>query len=223
MAFQSAAVKNEHSFYNVRVPRVSADHLAARRQQILDAARICFLRNGFHATSMQDVIREANLSVGAVYRYFPGKNDLITALAEEVIGEVAEVFLAAGDGSAPLDVVLGRAVDVATANTGPDGSLRLALHVWSESLRDPALAEFVGSAYHRLRRSLVALARRAQHRGHLPAEADPEGVGAVLLALLPGYVVQRILTGMPEPETFKAGLRVLLAPTFGVHPDPEAG
>ena len=79
---RSARVKSERSFYNGGVPRVSEAHLAARRQQILDAARTCFLRNGFHQTSMQDVIREAGLSVGAVYRYFPSKNDLITALAE---------------------------------------------------------------------------------------------------------------------------------------------
>jgi AcrR family transcriptional regulator len=208
----------------IGVPRVSAAHLAARRQQILDAARTCFLRNGFHATSMQDVIRAANLSVGAVYRYFPSKNDLITALAEEVIGQVAEVFPTAGDGPAPLDVVMGRAVDIATANTGPDGSLRLALQVWSESLRDPALAEFVSSAHHRLRQALVALARQAQRHGHLPANADPDGVGAVLLAVMPGYVLQRVLTGLPEPEAFKAGLRALLAtPARPDDPDREAG
>jgi len=50
------------------MPRVSEAHLAARRQQILDAAQIRFIRNGFHQTSMQDVIAEAGLSVGAVSR-----------------------------------------------------------------------------------------------------------------------------------------------------------
>ena len=79
-------------FTMAMVPRVSAEHLTARRQQILDAARVCFLRNGFHQTSMQDVIREANLSVGAVYRYFPSKTDLITAIAEQVIEQIAAVF-----------------------------------------------------------------------------------------------------------------------------------
>nr|BFE67761.1 hypothetical protein GCM10020092_010620 [Actinoplanes digitatis] len=55
------------------VPRVSEDHLTARREQILAAARLCFLRNGLHNTSMQDLIQEAGLSVGAVYRYFKSK------------------------------------------------------------------------------------------------------------------------------------------------------
>jgi AcrR family transcriptional regulator len=194
------------------VPRVSEAHLAARRQQILDAARICFLGNGFHATSMQDVIREAGLSVGAVYRYFPSKNDLITALAEQVIEDVAGVFdeMTAENPPLPPAEAMQRAVDLATQMSGPGGPLRLALQVWSESQRDPMLAEFVARTYRRLREKLVQFARRAQEHGHLPPDADPFAIGVVLFALMPGYALQRMLTGEPEPDTFKAGLRALL-------------
>jgi AcrR family transcriptional regulator len=199
------------------MPRVTDAHLAARRQQILDAARIRFLRNGFHATSMHDVIREAGLSVGAVYRYFPSKNDLVTALAEQVIDEMLDVLdeIGAIDPPLPLASVMQRAVDMVTANSGPDGTLRLALQVWSEALRDPVLAEFVERVYRRVRGTLVHLALRAQEHGDLPADADPEAVGVVLFAMMPGYALQRILTGGPEPEIFKAGVRTLLARAAG--------
>jgi AcrR family transcriptional regulator len=196
------------------VPRVSAAHLAARRQQILDAARVCFLRDGFHNTSVQDVIREASLSVGAVYRYFPSKNDIITALAEQVIGQVTAVFdeLAEADPPLPLATTMQVAVDIVTSQTGPDGTLRLALQIWSEALRDPVLAAFVEKVYRRLRQTLVQIARAAQAHGDLPPGADPEAVGVVLFAMMPGYALQRILTGEPEPDLFKSGLRTLLAP-----------
>src|SRR3954451_17911259 len=72
------------------VPRVSEEHLIARRDQILDAARVCFLSKGLHNTSMQDLIQEAGLSVGAVYRYFKSKNDIIAAIAETVVGGVQQ-------------------------------------------------------------------------------------------------------------------------------------
>jgi AcrR family transcriptional regulator len=194
------------------MPRVSDAHLAARRQQILDAARVCFLHNGFHATSMQDVIREAGLSVGAVYRYFPSKSHLVTALAEQVIQDVIDMFdrLVAEDPPAPPAKALGGAVDLVTEMSAPGGPLRLALQVWSESQRDPMLAEFVAKTYRRLREKVVLIARRAQEHGHLPPDADPEAVGSVLFAMMPGYGLQRMLTGEPEPETFKAGLRTLL-------------
>lgn len=194
------------------MPRVSAEHLTARREQILDAARTCFLRNGFHQTSMQDVIREANLSVGAVYRYFPSKTELITAIAEQVIERVSGVFeqILAEEPPPPLVAALERAVDLVTANSGPDGVLRLALQVWSEATTDPDLASFVDKVYRRFREILVTLAGRAIERGDLPPGTDPYQVGVVLFALLPGYALQRILTGSPEPEVYKAGLRALL-------------
>jgi AcrR family transcriptional regulator len=194
------------------VPRVSAEHLTARREQILDAARTCFMRNGFHQTSMQDVIREANLSVGAVYRYFPSKTELITAIAEQVIEQIATVFdqILAEEPPPPLVSALERAVDLVTVNSGPDGVLRLAVQIWGEATTDPALASFVDKVYRRIREILVTLASRAVERGDLPPGTDPYEIGVVLFALMPGYALQRILTGGPEPEVYKAGLRALL-------------
>jgi AcrR family transcriptional regulator len=74
------------------MPRVSPEHLQARRQQILDAARRCFVRNGFHATSMQDVFAEAGLSAGATYRYFRSKEDIVEAIAADMLGRMGAVF-----------------------------------------------------------------------------------------------------------------------------------
>ena len=194
------------------MPRVSAEHLTARRQQILDAARICFLRSGFHQTSMQDVIKEANLSVGAVYRYFPSKNELIIALAEQVIGQITVMFggLVASDPPPSLATAMQRATDFVTDETGPGGSLRMALQIWSEAMYDPTLAAFVAQVYGRIRTIIVRLAERAVEAGALPPGTDPESVGVVLFSLMPGYALQRILTGGPEPDVFKAGLRSVL-------------
>jgi AcrR family transcriptional regulator len=206
-------LSSERSFYTGCVPRVSAEHLAARRQQILDAARACFAQNGFHQTSMQDVIRAANLSVGAVYRYFPSKNDLITAIAEEIIDELATLFDALATEQPPLSIVtvMQRATGFVLANSGPDGVLRMAIQIWSESLRDPALAAIVSRVYRRLRDVMVTFAERAIAAGSLPPDADPLAVGSVLFALMPGYAVQRVLIDEPPHEVFQAGLRTLLA------------
>ncbi|MEH0820865.1 MULTISPECIES: TetR/AcrR family transcriptional regulator [unclassified Micromonospora] len=194
------------------MPRVSDAHLAARRQQILDAARRCFMRDGFHNTSMQDVIAEAGLSVGAVYRYFPSKNDLITSIAQSVIGGADAVFaeLAAAEPPVPLVEALDRALTYVDAQAGEDGVLRLAIQVWSESQRDPALAAFVHTTYSGFRDYFALLARRAREAGELPPDADPDAVGAALFALVPGYVLQKVLTGRPDRHTYLAGIRTLI-------------
>src|SRR5437868_924307 len=43
----------------------------------------CFARQGYHATSMDDVVRESGLSVGAIYSYFPSKEELFLALSDD--------------------------------------------------------------------------------------------------------------------------------------------
>jgi TetR/AcrR family transcriptional repressor of uid operon len=64
------------------MPRLKPDTQRARREHILDAAEHCFARAGFHATSMQDICREATVSPGALYVYFASKEALIAGLVE---------------------------------------------------------------------------------------------------------------------------------------------
>src|SRR3990172_676413 len=65
------------------MPKVTQAHIDARRQQILDAARACFGRRGFHQTTTQEICREAGLSPGALYGYFRSKEEIIEAMGEE--------------------------------------------------------------------------------------------------------------------------------------------
>ena len=81
-------VKNEYSVYYVPMPKVTDEHRESRREQILIAAWKCFARNGFHSTSMADVIAEADLSAGAVYLYFRSKDEIIVAVATQVFGGI---------------------------------------------------------------------------------------------------------------------------------------
>ena len=74
------------------MPKVSEEHLEARRQQIVDAAVQCFARSGIHGTSLDDIRLEADLSRGAVYHYFKSKEDIIDALRERSVSEDADLY-----------------------------------------------------------------------------------------------------------------------------------
>jgi AcrR family transcriptional regulator len=98
------AVKNDRSFYDDGMPRVSDAHLSARRDQIIDAATLRFAANGFQATGMADIIAASGLSAGAVYRYFRSKDELVEANVERVLGRAADRFeqlLGGGAGPRP--------------------------------------------------------------------------------------------------------------------------
>src|SRR5918993_6093003 len=78
---------------SLSMPRVSEAHRERRREQILDAARRCFIRKGFHQSSMQDVFAESGLSAGAVYRYFKSKDELVAALASDAGTDIRAVLI----------------------------------------------------------------------------------------------------------------------------------
>src|SRR5512140_961015 len=64
-----------------------------RRDDILEAAERCFVRSGFHQTSMQDICAEAGMSAGNLYRYFPSKEAIIAGICERNRAEAADSFL----------------------------------------------------------------------------------------------------------------------------------
>lgn len=66
-----------------RPSRMGAGQDPAKRQQILTGAQSVFMRLGFDATSMNDIVREAGVSKGTIYVYFNNKEDLFEALCDE--------------------------------------------------------------------------------------------------------------------------------------------
>ena len=189
------------------MPRVSEAHLAARREQIIAAATRCFVRNGFHQSSMQDVIKEAGLSVGAFYRYFKSKDELIFAIAEEKVGIIIASLerLLVREPAPTLHEIFAEVLEQIDANLSDDGPVRIAVQVWGEAAHDPELAAMVNGIYGRIRVAAVALA------GRLSPASDPVAIGPVILGLVQGYVLQRVLMGTVDREGYLAGIDALTA------------
>ena len=91
-----------------RRPAVSEEDKSQRRDEIMAAAKKVFARNGFHATTIADIAKEAGLAYGSVYWYFDSKDDLFHALmAAEEYALRTHVAAAGGarqdsDGEAPF-------------------------------------------------------------------------------------------------------------------------
>ena len=194
------------------VPRVPESHLAARRDQILDAATVRFAANGFQATGMADVIAASGLSAGAVYRYFRSKDELIAAIVERVVGTAAarfEVLLQEEAVPDPAEAVAAAVRMVAdVAERGPVDLTRVAVQAWGEALRNPEVHAVVDRAYRTMRGYFVEIARRGQAAGTIPADADPLHVGATMMSSVFGFLLQRLLLGDVDPAAYAEALRV---------------
>jgi AcrR family transcriptional regulator len=78
------------------VPKVSQDHLDARRQQILAGAQRCFAQHGYTGATVARLEQEIGLSRGAIFNYFPSKQELFLALAIEVNRRYGRLLLEGG-------------------------------------------------------------------------------------------------------------------------------
>ncbi len=179
------------------MPKLSEQTRARRRQHILTSAWSCFSRNGFHATSMDDVIAASGMSSSAVYRYFRSKEELIDATTDEGLAKVQQIFvdlLAYETCPTPaqtLALLVGE-LDSRVENSEYDMS-RIALQTWAEALRDNALQDRARGLYLRTLDHIAELAVRWRDNGYLPAYADTNAIAASLFSLMHGLIVMHHL------------------------------
>jgi AcrR family transcriptional regulator len=180
------------------MPKVSDEHKAARRQQILDAAARCFARDGFHRTSMQDIVRESGISAGLVYRYFTGKDDIITAIATEWHDQRQALL-------ADAEALPGTYLDLLRAVGDPAARerMRLGVQIWAEAVRSPHIAVVARRTIDEPRVAAAELLRQA-------GEPHPDALARVLIAIYQGLQLQTAWDETVDNAAYVAAVQELL-------------
>jgi AcrR family transcriptional regulator len=199
------------------MPRLSDATRAQRRQHILTSAWGCFSRDGFHATSMDDIIAATGMSSSAVYRYFRSKEEIIRASAEEGVVRVGEIFVALLDRDPCPDPAETLTILVAELHRRTDHAdydmTRLALQTWAEALRDPVLHHRARQLYVDALEHIAELAQRWRDNGYLPPDADAEAVAATLLSIMLGLIVMHHVVDDVPAHALRTGIAQLGAAT----------
>jgi TetR/AcrR family transcriptional regulator, transcriptional repressor of aconitase len=175
------------------MPRVAESYLQSRRRQIMDAAITCFARDGFHRTTMQDIVGETGLSAGAIYRYFRAKEDIVAAIAAEHHAPEAAA-LAAAAAADDVGDALRRLVHASLGRLAEPQEQRwrrITVQVWAEALRNDRVMEIVRGGLDRPVEIIAGLIRRGQRDGSLPQEIDPNGAARVCASIFQGLVLQQ--------------------------------
>jgi len=196
------------------MPKVSDAHLAARRRQILDAAAACFARDGFHRTSMQDIVTESGISAGLVYRYFTGKDDVIAAIVTEWHDQ-RQIF-ATGTAAERTGAYLGylRAV----GDPGEAARLRLGVQIWAEAVRNPRIRELSRRNIDDPRQAVAGLLAGLP----LAPGLDPDALARVLIAIYQGLLVQTVWDDSVDHEAYVTTVAALLAAVMPPSSPPSA-
>jgi AcrR family transcriptional regulator len=197
------------------MPKVTEAHLEARREQIMDAAATCFAHKGFHRTTMHDICQVAELSPGAVYRYFSSKDEIIEAMEEQGRQHSAAIIEAvASERKDTLDV-LGALADVFFSKLEDTRDCAVHIELWAEALSNPRIRETIVSVDDSIRDAFVKkIVHEAQDRGEINPNLDPDAVGRVMMGLWDGLVLQKTLD--PEVDVWKyvAVMKAMMGGTF---------
>jgi len=168
------------------MPRVSADHLQARRRQILDGARSSFARHGYEGATVRVLEDEIGLSRGAIFHHFADKDALFMALAVED----AQAMLAtvAQDGLVQVMREMIAAPDAGRLGTQLEIARRLRTDPRFRIAWAPRLLE--------LEQAVRARLARQRDAGSLRADVDIDRLAGYLELILEGLVAH-LAAGLP--------------------------
>lgn len=171
-----------------RLPR------AERREQILAAATEAFARNGFAATSLDDIAAEAGITRVILYRHFDSKNDLYQAVLDRMCARLdANVDEPVGGFTdASIDGLLAAAIE------SPAGFRLLFQH----ALREPEFKQRI----EKFRADITSYAHL-----QISAFVSDKALAQWASALAPAVAIEAIIAwldaGQPEPEKTAARVR----------------
>jgi AcrR family transcriptional regulator len=171
---------------------------------------------------MPDIAKQAGVSVGAPYRYFSGKEEIILELAGDAfqllfepvarLVDSAEVPTVADLVSASISPVSSdMAVDAAGRPVPIDELLRCAVQAWGELLAHEGLRRRAVEGFEDVRQRMAEVLRRGQAAGTVPIELDPERGTRVVMAILHGFVLQRVASGLDDTDGFTHDVQAVLA------------
>ena len=182
------------------------------RERILSAAQRCFVRNGMHGTSMEDVAREAGLPEETINGHFKDKDGLVGGIADHILQLISGFFaeIRAEKTIPPLDEVIERFASTVITVSEQDGPGRLAPVYWASAMYSEPMAERARAIIRAGRTGWIEIAERERAAGHLSVDSDPWAVGNTLVSLLPGILLQRVLFDDVDAELFRRGVRSLL-------------
>jgi AcrR family transcriptional regulator len=163
-----------------------------RRAQILRAAMVCFAKCGFHQTSMHDLSAEAGISVGLIYRYFPSKEAVISAMADEHKKEINDVLQRARNAPNLLDS-LEILFTAHCCEDAPQIHSAFIVDLFAEAGRNSHIADLVRDVLETSMLGVSDVIARSPEMRDAPRDMKPREIAELIFATARGMLVRDVL------------------------------
>ncbi|WP_208510718.1 TetR/AcrR family transcriptional regulator [Variovorax paradoxus] len=175
-----------------------------RRAQVLEAAAVCFSKDGFHGTSIQKISEAAGMSPGHIYHYFQNKEAIIHALIQQNLGRAFEHLSHIEERSrvaGPADALVEEMRHAVRTRTDPR-HVPLELEILAESARNRSVAKFFQRADRAIYEKIEGVVTAIPSSRGLSA-AELEATIDVIVAMSDGLVFRAV--GNPKMNKEEVG------------------
>ncbi len=195
---------------------VRAEKREAQLARILEASRTCFVRSGFRGASMHDICREAEMSPGALYRYFPSKEAIIEAIAEnDRQGDLASLAQIGGSGDLIDSFITGMMAHFASVHAR--GFAPLFTEIRAESMRNETVKNCCEKNKGEFASFFKAFLDHAKSTGQIDPIVENSAIVSMFMATGEGIIMGSLFDDNVGSKNIEAMLRAmtnaLLRPT----------
>ncbi len=198
------------------MPKLKPQEVEERRREIIEAARRCFLQNGFHQTTTDEICREAAITPGGLYHYFGSKEEIISAVIEDAaqttVHNLRSTAEASGDVRTAVQALASQFFEW-IRDPELDSVTRLDMEIWGETLRNEKLAGITRESRALRRQWLESLIRGAVDEGVYTKDVDPRGLANLIMSIFDGLRLGRLL--WRDDFDVEGALKALMLMTTG--------
>src|SRR5690242_5672367 len=188
-------------------------------ERILEAACDLIAAEGIDEVRIARVAQRAGASTALVHHYFSTREELLEqALIHSFEQAGDERFRGSPDAEETATEALARGLAESLPFPGPqEREWVLWVELWLRAVREPALRDVAAGLYGRYREWLAGLIRAGVKSGEFRAEADPEALADLAMALLDGTGVRALIQDPAmEVEAARATVAKQLAGELGL-------
>lgn len=157
-----------------------------RADQILSAARTCFLERGYFATKMDAIAQESGLSKGGIYFHFDSKREIFRALVQQeydiTMGFIDSVVDSEVDMTSKLVELAEHFIQLFASSDRP----RFMVIIGEMALRDDEIARLLRELQENYFERIAQLLQMGIDSGQLRSTVDPHSSSVVLKAMIDG-------------------------------------
>lgn len=179
-------------------PKVTEEYTSSKINSILEAAQRVFIRKGFEAVSMQDIVDECRISRGGLYKYFSSTGEIFEAiLNRDEYGEAdgfSRLIEAGQDAFAILEAFM-REQEKEILNI-TNTIIPTAYEYFIKSRRNNRRLEFLMKRYRRAQELLGRIIDYGMERKEFRRDVDKAEASKYILTFIEGLIITSIAVGI---------------------------